>query len=299
MNTAIRQTVRFLDSMISFLEWPASKEAPVLVFAHANGFNAATYRELLDPLAGEFRVIALDMRGHGETTLPTDSRLARGWRVFRDDLLGFLDGLAIRPDVLAGHSLGASAILLAAAARKDIARAIVVAEPVMATDRTALAAAFAALRGRPEGGNPLFAMALKRRKQFKSREDAIRSFTGRGPFRTWPDRMVADYVEGGLLPDGDAFRLACDPKWEAASFATYPFRMAALGSRIGVPVTILSGTENSATAQSVLTEFVRRHGNTRAVPIAGASHFLPMERRDEVRAEIRRAAALSRGMPPP
>ncbi|MEJ0042345.1 MAG: alpha/beta hydrolase [Rhizomicrobium sp.] len=261
------------------------------MFAHANGFNASTYVRLLEPLAGEFRVIALDMRGHGETTLPTDSRLAAGWRVFRDDLLDFLDAASIRADILAGHSLGASTALMAAAARKDIAKALVLAEPVMASDRTALAAAVARLRGRPEKANPLYAMALKRRAQFKSREDAIKSFTGRGPFRTWPAEMVADYVAGGLRPEGDAFRLACDPKWEAASYATYPFRIGALGSRIAIPVTILSGTVGSATTPSVLAEFARRHGGTRPIAIEGASHFLPMEHPDRLREEIRRAVS--------
>ena len=293
MTSPTRRSIRFSDGSISLLEWSAPQGAPVLVFAHANGFNASTYTHLLEPLAGEFRVIALDMRGHGETALPTDSRLAAGWRVFRDDLLRLLDALVIRPDVLAGHSLGASAALMAAAARPDIAKALVLFEPVMVTDRIALAALTQRFLGHPEKVNPLYAMALKRRAQFKTREDAIKSFTGRGPFRTWPAEMVADYVAGGLLPDGDAFRLACDPKWEAASFATYPFRLAALGRRISIPVTILSGTEHSATAPEVLNDFIRRHGDTSALRIEGASHFLPMEHPDRFREEIRRAAGLA------
>ena len=291
MTAPIRRIVPFSDGSISLLEWEAPARAPTVVFAHANGFNASTYQHVLGPLAEEFRVIALDLRGHGETKLPTDSRLAAGWRVFRDDMLRVLDALTIRPDVLAGHSLGASTALLAAAARPDLARALVLFEPVMATDRVALAAAVARFRGHPEKVNPLYAAALKRRAQFKSREDAIKSFTGRGPFRTWPPQMVVDYVETGLAADGDGFRLACDPKWEAASYATYPFRMAALGSRIEVPVTILYGTVGSATAPTVLAEFARRHGRTRTMPIEGASHFLPMEHPDLVRAEIRRAVS--------
>ena len=280
-----------MDGTISLLEWDAPRDAPVLLFAHANGFNASTYVHLLGPLAGEFRVIAFDLRGHGETDLPTDSRLAAGWRVFRDDLLRLVDALAIGPAVLAGHSFGASSVLMAAAARPGIAKALILADPVMVTDRTALSAAAARLWGHPEKVNPLYALALKRRAQFKSREDAIKSFTGRGAFRTWPPEMVADYVAGGLLPDGDAFRLACDPKWEAASYATYPIRIAALGSRIDVPVTILSGTVNSATTPSVLEEFARRQGKTRTIAIEGASHFLPMEYPERMREEIRRAAS--------
>src|SRR5258707_13921638 len=122
MTSPIRRHIHFPDGNISLLEWEAPAGAPILVFSHANGFNASSYKSLLQPLARQFRIIAWDMRGDGETTLPTDARLLAGWRVFRDDLIRLLDKLAIRADVLAGHSLGATTSLLAAAARNDIAR---------------------------------------------------------------------------------------------------------------------------------------------------------------------------------
>ncbi|HEY0106045.1 MAG TPA: alpha/beta hydrolase [Rhizomicrobium sp.] len=265
----------------------------MLIFSHANGFNASTYKSLLQPLSGEFRIIAPDMRGHGETTLPTDSGLLPGWRAYRDDLLALLDRLAVKPDVLAGHSLGASATLLAAATRPDIANALVLAEPVMATDATAWKAWVGRLLGRSDKVVPLVAMTLKRRDWFTSREDAAKGFVGRGAFRNWPAAMVADYVETGLTPEGDGFRLACRPQWEAANYAVYPFHMDRLGSLIPMAVTILTGTVHSAAAEPVLDGFVHRHGRTRLLPVEGASHFLPMEHPDLVRAEIRRAAGLS------
>ncbi len=292
MTSPVRRQVPVSDGIISFLEWSAPAGAPVLVFSHANGFNASTYKTLLQPLAGRFRILAWDMRGHGETALPTDPRLLPGWRVFRDDLIRLLDALAIRADVLAGHSLGASASLLAAAARPAIARALVLAEPVMATDETALKAFVARQFGRAATVNPLAGMALKRRAEFASRADAMKRFTGRGAFATWPAQMVADYVETGLTPSGDGFRLACAPQWEAGAFSVFPFGMARLGSRIEAPVTMLTGTKGSATRDSVRDGFMRRHGHVRFVPVEGATHFLPMEHPDLVRAEILRAAGM-------
>jgi len=292
MTLPVRREVPFSDGKISFLEWEALPGAPVLVFSHANGFNASTYRALLQPLTGRFRIIAWDMRGHGETTLPLETARLRGWRVFRDDLIRQLDALAIRADVLAGHSLGATASLLAAAARPDIARALVLAEPVMASDLTALKAAIARPLGRSAKVNPLAGMALKRRAEFASREEAATRFTGRGAFATWPTEMVADYVESGVMPAGAAFRLSCPPHWEAGAFSVFPFRLAALGARIHVPVTILAGTKDSATRDAVRDGFMRRHGQVRFVAVEGATHFLPMEHPGLVRAEILRAAGM-------
>jgi len=41
-----------------------------IVFSHANGFNGRTYRTILQPLAADLRILALDLRGHGASTLP-------------------------------------------------------------------------------------------------------------------------------------------------------------------------------------------------------------------------------------
>ena len=38
-----------------------------IVFVHANGFNARTYRTILEPLAEDLRILAVDQRGHGRS----------------------------------------------------------------------------------------------------------------------------------------------------------------------------------------------------------------------------------------
>src|SRR5262249_53355178 len=134
-------------------------------------------------------------------------------------------------------------------------------------------------------------MTLKRRARFTSREQATSGFRGRGIFKRWPDQVVADYVEGGTIPDGDGFRLACDPAWEAEFYATYRFRLAAEASRVNVPVTVLAGTEQSATDPKVLANFLRRTPSATAKEIPGTSHFLPMEEPDIVREAIRAMAS--------
>ena len=288
----VRRNLPLADGTISWLEWEAEERAPLLIWSHANGFNASTYKSLLQPLAGKFRIVAWDMRGHGLTNLPLDKSLLTGWRVFRDDLLRFIDALDVKPKVIAGHSFGATTGLLAAAVRPYVTDSLVLAEPVMPPGGLAFKARIARLLGRAEKVIPLVAMTLRRRSQFRSREDAVKGFTGRGAFKTWPTETIADYVETGLVPDGDGFRLSCPPDWEAAAFGVYPFRLAHLGNAVRVPVTILRGTVNSTTNDSVLNGFVRRHRNTRVVQVGGASHFLPMEHSEEVRTELLRAAEM-------
>ena len=280
---------KFIDlplGSVSLLDWKSADNAPLIVFAHANGFNANTYRVLLSPLAERFHTVAIDMRGHGQTTLPTESRSISGWRVYRDDLLEVLRHFEDSNVLLVGHSLGASASLMAAAERPANVRGVVLIEPVLPPLGMALRALAARSLGREDRMLPRVGPARRRRRQFESREQAIAGFRGRGAFKSWPDEVVADYIEGGTEPFEGGFRLSCTPEWEAANFAVFPFNLASLAGRVTVPLTILQAARHSSAPKSELERVQRANRDARVLCVEGTSHFLPMERPDVVRAEI-------------
>ena len=80
---------------MSLLDFGDPKRPVDLVFVHANGFNAMTYRTLLAPLSGSLRIWAPDLRGHGSGSLPADPRGRRNWHDHRDDLVALLPKIAI------------------------------------------------------------------------------------------------------------------------------------------------------------------------------------------------------------
>jgi pimeloyl-ACP methyl ester carboxylesterase len=71
---------------------PASRPVDA-VFTHANGFNARSYRTILQPFARDFRVLAIDLRGHGRTTAPARTEGRKTWRDLGVDLIAFMDAL--------------------------------------------------------------------------------------------------------------------------------------------------------------------------------------------------------------
>ncbi|MCR5875908.1 alpha/beta hydrolase [Phenylobacterium sp. J426] len=77
-----------------------------MVFSHANGFNARTYRTILAPLALRHRVLALDLRGHGRSTLATHAEGRSTWTDIAEDLLALTEAIDARNIVLSGHSMG-------------------------------------------------------------------------------------------------------------------------------------------------------------------------------------------------
>ncbi|MGY4920289.1 alpha/beta fold hydrolase [Streptomyces sp. 900116325] len=77
-------------------------KAPPLILLHALGEDAADWDVVAPVFAHSWRVYALDLRGHGRSDWPGDYSL----QLMRDDVLGFLDALALDRVDLMGHSMG-------------------------------------------------------------------------------------------------------------------------------------------------------------------------------------------------
>lgn len=261
------------------LAWGPADRPVDIVFLHANGFNALTYREVLSPLGSDFRVLALDQRGHGLTDLPVVAEGRADWFDLRDDLLAALSALDVRGAVLAGHSMGGTASILAAASVPEFARSLILFDPVVM------------LSPRPENvaQSPMVQAASRRRANFPSRAEAFASYHGRGAFRTWPDVILTDYLTDGMrdLPDGEV-TLSCTPGWEASGFAAHGHDTGAAIAALTSPTRILKAELNS-TCRFDPSDFAPPGGLAIDI-VPGTTHFLPMERPDLVRASLSEAA---------
>lgn len=275
-----RRDVHLADGDVRLLDWGGDK--PAVHFTHANGFNAETYVPILGPLAGEARVLASDLRGHGFTTLPADPAAHTTWLTYPADLIRVLEAIGAGPYVLAGHSMGGTTSLIAAAMRPDLVRGLVLFEPVARSfpdfiDRETI---------------PLVVNTMKRRAVFPDLAAAKAAYTGRGAFKTWPEETLDAYLKGGFKPDPEGVRLTSDPKWEAQNFRLGPSGITDAIGKIKCPIAVFTGTVESTTGDEVLALIRTHHPAAHIEVVEGATHFLPMEHPDLVRRAIR--AALSR-----
>lgn len=265
------------------LDWGDPDRPVDLVFLHATGFNARTYRTLLEPLGDRFHVVALDLRGHGASTLPTDPRNHPSWRVYADDIAGVLRAFD-RPVVMAGHSMGATTALLTAERAPQCVRSLVMLDPVILPRRQA---AFLRLPGawRLAMKHPWAMAAKKRRDRFPSRDDAFAAYRGRGSFKGWPDETLRDYVEGGFRPtaDGDV-ELTCARDWEAANYGAQANDPWSALKRTRQPVRILKAEKGSTCA--VTAEDAARFPDATVQTVEGGNHFFPMAQADVARAAL-------------
>lgn len=264
---------------------PADRPIKV-VFSHANGFNARTYRSILAPIAQDFRILAIDMRGHGRTRLPTVTQGRLSWEDARDDLLALLAREDLTDVVLAGHSMGATVSLLAAAETPDRVRGLVLFEPVIPAST-----AFAAGQTGEAPASGLVQGALKRRTVFPDRAAALAAYVGRGPFRSWSEAMLTDYVADGFEDlDGGTVRLTCTPEWEVSNYLSQAHDCWRALAMAPGPIRVFRASDHPAcSAELAATSIASGRLSVETVP--ETSHFLPMERPDLVQRSLAAAVA--------
>lgn len=278
-----RRTIALPDGEMSALDFGDAARPVDVLFVHANGFNAQTYRHALSPLAACLRVLAVDLRGHGLSRLPAEPRGHRSWRVFGRDLAHALHTLDGPPVLLAGHSLGATSALLAAAEAPARVSGLVLFEPVVLDRASSFAARLpwgpALIRSRLEFAR----RAAVRRETFDSVDAAFAAYKGRGPFKLWPDAALADYVAGGFGPRaGGGVELRCRRDWETANYAAQGHDAGAALAALRIPVRVLKA-ERGSTFRPGRDRRWAPHPGLRIDTVEGAGHFFPIERPEVLR----------------
>ena len=245
-----------------------------IVFSHANGFPAGTYRLLFETWreAG-WRVLAVPKFGH-DARYPVTS----GWPQLRNQLIDFVTHEAPGERVhLVGHSLGGYLSLLAACKRPDIAAGVVLIDsPVLAGWRahSVQMVKLTRLIGRISPGR----VSQSRRHRWASAEAAHAHYAAKALFARWDPRVLADYVAAGIEPDeASGVRLAFSREVETKLYNTLPHHFGALLKRHppACPVSFIGGTRSAEVRQVGMAE-------TRAVTRGriewlDGTHLFPME----------------------
>ena len=204
---------------------------PDLLVCHATGFHGLAYRPLAQCLKDNFRVWALDFRGHGSSGPAPGGDYS--WNGMAADVAACTAAIGSERLYGFGHSMGGAALLLAERSLPGTFAKLFLYEPIVLP------------RGFFDGAgaNPLAAGARNRREVFNSRAEALARYSNRSPLAVMRADALAAYVEGGFvdLPDGRV-RLACSAETEARTFEASGGLPTEEASSISVPATVAAGT---------------------------------------------------------
>jgi len=108
---------------LNYREWGRPDGAVVLLL-HGLTASSLSWQNVAPVLGENFRVIAPDARGHGESQWMRDYSFER----MRDDVVRFMEALGVLAAIVMGHSMGALTAYELAATRPDLIRLLVLEE---------------------------------------------------------------------------------------------------------------------------------------------------------------------------
>ncbi len=274
---------------IAWLDWGG--DGPLALLHHANGFCAALWDLVAERLRPRFRVIALDARGHGDSSSPPPATGYR-WESFVGDLVALVERVLsdlgrTRVDYGIGHSFGGTTTAMAAGRRPELFGRIGMLDPVLVPPPEVLPPTFRT------GGNPMAELARKRRDVWPSRQAILEAWTREGhAFDAWDRRALELYVAEGFRdrPDGQV-ELKCRREVEAAVFdqnaSIDSFREA---PKLQAPVLLVRAARGNF-PRALYDAYASRVPDARIVEI-DAGHLLPMEAPDATADALLRFAGL-------
>lgn len=255
-------------------------DGTAVLLVHAAGFHGRVWEPLAGWLTDDYRCLAPDLRGHGDSPLRPDDDL--DWWGFAADLLAVVDGLGLSRPLGVGHSSGATALLLAEQSRPGTFRALYCFEPVLVPADPPL--------GR-DPDNWLGEAARRRRFAFPSREEALRHYAGRPPMCHFDPAVLRSYVDHGVRDAGDGtVVLKCRPDHEALVYemATAHDGFGRLPD-VACPVVLACGERSEAACAPQAAQYAARLPEALTTELGDLGHFGPLEDPARLAASIREA----------
>ena len=258
-------------------EWGDSKTKHAVILLHGYAETMAVWDDVATDLAREFRVIAMDQRGHGETALAPDHDYSRNSQM--EDLELLVEHLGLRTVTLVGHAMGGANAICYAAEHPESISALVIVETAPQVLRSGI-----------EQLRRLLATA----DEFASIDEAVEAFREYLPYAT--NEQLERRVRASLVQnDDDAYVWSFDPVFRDP-LARPPDpdpgqrRLADLwdcADRVQCPTMIVRGSETDMLTPEAIQRIHRRIAGSRVSLIEDAGHAVPTDQPGNLALNVR------------
>jgi len=251
-------------------------EGEPLHFLHGNGFCGLTLAPLAEELSqGNEPLMFTDLPGHGGSDR-ADVAMQPDWNRMADRVADSIAARIDRPVTGIGHSMGGVVTLLAAARYPDLFTRIVLLDPVLFSREVIFYQRLMRKTGLWQRTS-LVRSVSRRRAEWPS-VDALRTdLSTKSLYRNWTLGALEAFSHyGSETTDSGAVTLACDPRWEASIFGSYPRGLWQAVRTVSMPVDIIVATRSYPFIRPAVRRAVAR--NKQIVQhIFDGGHCFPME----------------------
>ena len=231
-----------------------------IVFLHYFGGSALEWQSVMAQLSDQYRCVAVDLRGHGDSAAPET-----GYSVadMADDVQALIHEMAIRDFVLVGHSMsGKVALELTSRQPIGLQQLLLVSpspplpEPIPEADRQEM---------------------IETHGQQKAAEETVGKITAKPLANGVRSQVIADNLRTAKVA------------WDAWLTLGSKENISGQMTAVNVPVHIIVGTDDKAIAPDVQPEMTLLYlSNATLEYVDGAGHLLPWETPDELTAFIQK-----------
>jgi len=252
---------------LHYLDW-GKPQAPALLLLHGGSAHAHWWDWFAPTVADRFHVLALDLRGHG------DSQWARppayGVSDYAGDVVAFAEALGLHPLRLIGHSLGGTVAATAAACMAERMAALVIVD-----SRT---------QARQDRRRFMQRLAGMPHPRYRSLEQGISLYRLLPSDSTAPAEILAAVAAHALRQDGDG-------TW------TFKFDRAALAAikghdvtphlaQLRCPMLAVRGAASPLMPAAAIEALRAAAPQLETIEIAGAHHHVMLDRPVEFSAAV-------------
>ena len=248
------------DLHLHYVEWGAPGQ-PTMVLLHGFQSNAHTWDTFSRTMADTYHVLALDQRGHGDTSWAPNGDSAP--ESFISDIVGFLDALNLGPTILVGHSMGGRHAAMVAADYPDKVTKVVIVD----TPAELPPAILDMLAQQPASDAP------PEPEVFDAFEDVIQAGIAQYPLTPEPELRHANYHNLYRGADGkwrwrwDLMLLERRRLGRSLQLDLYPYL-----SRVQCPTLLIRGQQSPLLTAEIAQKMVQHLPNGRLVEMADAAH---------------------------
>jgi esterase len=253
------ETLELNGLRFHYRDW-GNEGAPVLLLQHAYTSHARSWDTFARSVRDRYRVLALDLRGHGETAWAPAYRP----ELLVEDLAAFKAALGLARFTLLGFSIGAHSAYQYAARHPRVVDRLILVE----VNPQSGPASVAWLRSWLDQPDPL-----------ENPEDAVRSV--RGFDSRAPDEELRHWTLNNLMRRGDGrWTWRYDPVLRSASPPGLKPAAGAIREDLGqiaCPTLLVCGAESEMSSREEAEQTARLIPGGRLVHIEGAGHWVPMD----------------------
>ena len=250
---------------------------PAVMLSHATGFHGRCFDPVVESLNTDYECTSFDFRGYGDSNLPNDWPVA--WQGYCDDALAITKSLQNKNQIIAvGHSMGATALVMAALIEPELFKALILYEPIIFPEsmRNAQTAS--------HQPSPLAEGARRRRTTFASRDEAFANYSSKPPMNVFDEKSLRAYVDFGFndVRIAETYEncvvLKCNPEHEARTYETGTSHETWEQLHLlRVPAWIVAGAVAPMQPSSWSELIAKKIPNSKFIQWPDAGHFGPMQ----------------------